>query len=86
MGRIMPRPSPFAFLLALAVLLFPAVAPASAQAPKVGDYYVDDSDLGFKIKMPKDWSFIPPKDGEDILIGKYNDPHPVPIPIGQSSF
>ena len=82
----MHRTTPIAFLLALVVLLVPAVAPAAAQAPKVGDYYVDDSDLGFKIKMPKDWSFIPPKVDEDILIGKYNDPHPVPIPLGQSSF
>ncbi|MDF1798038.1 MAG: hypothetical protein P1V81_02590 [Planctomycetota bacterium] len=73
-------------LLALAILLAPAATPALAQIPKVGDYYVDDSDLGFKIKMPKDWSFIPPKVGEDLLIGKYNDPHPVQIPLGQSSF
>lgn len=45
--------------------------PASAQAPKVGDYYEDAVDIGFKIKMPKDWAYTPPQPNETELIGKY---------------
>jgi hypothetical protein len=45
---------------------------ALAQAPKIGDYYVDKSDLGFKVKVPKDWKFIPPQPGEKNMIGKYD--------------
>jgi hypothetical protein len=44
---------------------------AHAQAPKVGrKYFVDEVDLGFKVKMPKDWEFIPPQPGEKTRIGK----------------
>ena len=55
------------------VALFVSEAPfASAQAPKLGrEYYEDNVDLGFKVKMPKDWEFIPPQPGEDELIGKF---------------
>ncbi len=56
----------------LAVLAIVSVRPASAQAPKVGDYYEDAIDIGFKIKMPDDWEFTPPQPGEDQLIGKYS--------------
>ena len=45
--------------------------PASAQAPKVGDYYEDAVDIGFKVKMPKDWAYTPPQPNETELIGKY---------------
>lgn len=48
-----------------------AAAPALAQAPKVGDYYEDSVDLGFKVKMPKDWAYTPPQPDEANLIGKY---------------
>lgn len=59
--------------LALALLAgFVGLAPAAlAQAPKVGDYYEDTVELGFKVKMPKDWEFTPPQPDEGNLIGKY---------------
>jgi hypothetical protein len=47
-------------------------SPASAQAPKAFTYYEDSADLGFKIKIPKDWEFIPPQPGDKNLIGKYD--------------
>jgi hypothetical protein len=75
-----------ASLLAVAFLLGFTAPQAHAQLPKVGDYYIDNSDLGFKLKMPKDWAFIPPKPGEINLIGKYNHPHATPIPLGRSAF
>ena len=71
-----------AFLTLWSGLMAPA---ANAQAPKVGDYFVDDSDLGFKIKMPKDWSFIPPKVGENNLLGKYNPNNQVAVPSGRNT-
>ncbi len=47
-----------------------------AQAPKVGnDYYEDEVDLGFKIKYPKGWDFVPSSPMEQYLIGKYAPPH-----------
>ena len=73
-------------LVSAALLLGFSAAPVHAQLPKVGDYYVDDSDLGFRIKMPKEWAFIPPQPGEINLIGKYNHPHATPIPLGRSAF
>jgi len=57
--------------LALLVVIATVSLPASAQAPKVSrDYFVDEVDLGFKVKMPKDWEFIPPQPGETTRIGK----------------
>jgi hypothetical protein len=63
-----PRLAPF---LLLALTLLGLSAPAAAQAPKAGDYYEDAVDLGFKLKMPKDWEFTPPQPGDRSLIGKY---------------
>lgn len=60
-------------LLPLAALCLAAPA-ALAQAPKVGDYYEDSVDIGFRIKTPKDWDFTPPQPGEPNLIGKYTPP------------
>lgn len=61
-------------LLSFWLVLFAGLAatPAHAQAPKVGDYYEDSVDIGFKVKMPKDWEFTPPQPGEGNLIGKYS--------------
>lgn len=58
---------------ALVALGFLAAAPpVRSQSPKVGgDAYVDDTDLGFKVKVPKDWVMIPPRPGEDNLIAVY---------------
>ena len=58
-------------LLLMALLLGPAGPSAFAQAPKSGDYYTDDTDLGFRVKSPKGWGFFPPKPGDPHMIGKY---------------
>ncbi|MCH2103172.1 MAG: hypothetical protein MK297_04060 [Planctomycetes bacterium] len=61
------------FICLATVALFLSEAPfANAQAPKLGrEYYEDNVDLGFKVKMPKDWEFIPPQPGQDEQIGKF---------------
>ncbi len=62
-------------------LLFPC--PATAQEPKVGSkWYEDEVDLGFKIKAPKDWDFIPPSPLERNLIGKYAPPNTQYVNLG----
>lgn len=65
--------SPLALLIPLTVFCL-TTRPAVAQAPKVGDYYEDTVDIGFRIKTPKDWDFTPPQPGEPNLIGKYTPP------------
>lgn len=56
-------------VLASAVLLG---APPGAQEPKLGSaWYEDAVDLGFKVKAPKDWVFVPGSPMERNLIGKY---------------
>jgi hypothetical protein len=61
--------------LALACALPLAAAPASAQAPKPGKYYEDSANLGFKVKVPDGYSFIPPEPDDPNLIGKYSAGH-----------
>lgn len=58
-------------LLAAAALLalFPVLA--EGQAPKPGTYYVDSTDIGFKVKVPKGWEYIPPEPSEIDRIGVY---------------
>lgn len=63
-----------ALLLVLA-LLFATAGVARAQMPKGGaTYYEDKVTLGFKVKNPKDWEFIPPQPNDKNLIGKYDPP------------
>lgn len=58
-------------LASLFVLVaFPRVA-HSQQVPKVGGEYKDEIRLGFSIKMPADWGFVPPQPGEVNSLGKY---------------
>ena len=58
-------------LLAAAALAASAPS-AAAQTPKVGKYeFKDDVDLGFKIKSPKGWDYIPPQPDEKQLVGKF---------------
>lgn len=54
-------------LLGLALVLAP---PATAQTPKAGDWYEDSIELGFKLRLPRDWDFIPPEPGEPNIIGR----------------
>lgn len=58
-----------------ALLALAALAPVSlAQAPKAGDFYEDPTDIGFKVKMPEGWDFVPGSPAEPNLIGKYTAP------------
>lgn len=57
-------------LALLAALCF--AHPSHAQAPKAFDTYEDAANLGFRIKFPKDWKFIPPQPGDKNLIGKFD--------------
>lgn len=57
-------------LLAVLALALSGAVPA-AQAPKIGATYLDDTSLGFSVKTPKDWSFYPPKPGDEHMIGRY---------------
>jgi hypothetical protein len=57
-------------LIALAAL----VPPSLAQAPKPGKEYIDSVDLGFRIKMPDGWDFVPGSPADVNLIGKYTAP------------
>ena len=52
------------------VLLAPAL-PAQ-QMPKVGKEYKDEVDLGFSIKMPSDWPFVPGQPDDKNEIGGYS--------------
>lgn len=57
-----------------------------AQVPKVGnDYYEDSSDLGFKLKVPKGWDFVPPQPGEQTEIGRYAPENNSGVYIGGST-
>jgi hypothetical protein len=61
-------------VLSLLALVGILDVPGRAQAPKSGDYYKDEVDLGFKVKMPKDWEFTPPQPNERYVVGKYTPP------------
>ena len=69
----MSRLATLSSVAALALLL---EAPAEAQVPKSDSrtYYEDDSLYGFRVKVPKNWEFVPPQPDEHTLIGKYDPP------------
>jgi len=59
---------------AAAALAALAALPA-AQEPKPGNtWYEDAVNLGFKVKAPRDWEFVPGSPLDQNLIGKYADP------------
>ncbi|HUR26834.1 MAG TPA: hypothetical protein VM509_01500 [Planctomycetota bacterium] len=58
--------------LLAAVLVLACASQATAQIPKSFKYHEDASDLGFKIKVPADWEFIPGSPADVNLIGKYD--------------
>lgn len=78
--RTRQRPSPIRAplrrLCALLCLLVVSAVPVGAQvqAPKVGKFYEDSVDLGFKMKTPAEWDLIPPQPGEPNLIAKFTPP------------
>ncbi|MDZ4771777.1 MAG: hypothetical protein SGI72_01445 [Planctomycetota bacterium] len=45
---------------------------AFAQMPKVGNFYRDTSDLGFRVKVPDGWKLIPPSGDDQNLIAKFD--------------
>lgn len=69
--------------LAVVALAWIVVAPsATAQVPKAGGVYKDTSDLGFHVKVPAEWTLIPPQPGEKNLIAKYDPPVTKYIELG----
>ncbi len=60
-------------ILALLALLFGAEE-ALGQAPKPGAYYEDAFQVGFKVRMPKDWDLVPPRPDEGNVMAKFKDP------------
>jgi hypothetical protein len=55
-----------------------------AQEPKVGEPYTDDTDLGFKIRVPQKWVVIPASPGDANLILKYDPPTNKAIQLGKT--
>lgn len=59
------------------VLLLATLSPVvpARQEPKPGTaWYEDAVDLGFKVRAPRDWEFVPGSPLDQNLIGKYADP------------
>jgi hypothetical protein len=57
--------------LSLATCVFCAPS-ATAQAPKVGDWYKESSELGFQVRVPADYQLIPPDPSEGNVIAKFD--------------
>jgi hypothetical protein len=72
----------FRSILVLMASLLVFVAAGTAQAPKAGGYYEDEVDIGFKIKSPKGWDFVPSSPMEQNLIGKYTPPRGQFVELG----
>jgi hypothetical protein len=53
-----------------------------AQEPKAGDYYVESSDLGFKIRVPQRSELIPPSPTDANLIAKFDPQTNKVVPVG----
>jgi len=74
-------------LFVLPVLLALAPLTAALQEPKMGsDWYEDEVDLGFKVKAPRDWEFVPGSPMERNLIGKYAASNGQYINLGREAF
>jgi hypothetical protein len=72
-------------LVALAPLAVSTV-PAWAQAPKPGDYWEDRIDLGFRVRVPKEWALIPPQPGEQNVIARWEPKLEKEISVGKGHF
>lgn len=55
----------------LALGLFVSLPARAQSVPKPGDEYEDTAVVGFKIKMPSGWQYVPPQPGDDNKIGSY---------------
>lgn len=62
-----PRAPGLALALAALQLLAPA---AEAQTPRPGEWFRDTAELGFELRLPKGWDFVPPEPGEPNLMGR----------------
>ena len=59
--------------------------PAAAQEPKVGDFYEDRTDLGFRIRVPQKWEPIPPTPDDGNLVIKYDPRTNKAIQVGKGA-
>jgi hypothetical protein len=76
--RALARALVIGFVLALAAGM------SRAQEPKVGEPYTDDSDLGFRIRVPQKWELSPASPGDANLIAKYDPPTNKVIQLGKT--
>jgi len=79
------KPLPALLALALGSLL--ALPTGALQEPKMGNaWYEDGVDLGFRVKAPRDWEFVPGSPTERNLIGKYSASNGQYINLGKEAF
>ncbi len=76
MDSILLRPLRSAALLALLAALFHLASPvgpeASAQGlPNTGEWFTDTDRLGFRVRAPRDWRFVPPPMDDPFLMARY---------------
>jgi hypothetical protein len=44
---------------------------AWAQKPVPGEWYEETRNLGFRVRAPKDWTYVPPQPDDSIMLAKY---------------
>lgn len=59
-------------LCALALALVASLPARSQTVPKPGGEYEDTANIGFRIKVPDGWDFVPPQPNEQNEIGRYS--------------
>ena len=69
-------------LLALWIASALGAAPALAQKPTAGEWYEEVQELGFRVRSPKDWTYVPPQPGDDVMLAKYVPTGRDYLPIG----
>ena len=58
-------------LLAPLVALALLASPAPAQKPTKGDWWEDTQQVGFRVRSPKDWRYVPPQPDEADCLAKF---------------
>jgi hypothetical protein len=69
-------------LLLLLLVTAGLAAPARAQKPTPGEWYEELQELGFRVRSPKDWTYVPPQPGDDVMLAKYVPTGRDYLPIG----